>query len=121
PGAGPLTASFSFASGHPSDSASAIAPAKKSWSVSLPGKTKVAKGGDAVVTLSLGVPAAASPGDYTGEVLVSLSNGQTLHVPVFVSVALHDPNTAAGNAPGVQAKVVSAHDVYGKDDTTWPS
>ena len=121
PGAGPLTASFSFVAGHPSDSASAIAPAKKSWTFSLPGKTKVARGGDATVTFSIGVPTTAAPGSYTGEVLVSLSNGQTLHVPVFVSVALHDTNVASGNASGPQAKVVSAHDVYAKDDTVWPS
>jgi subtilisin family serine protease len=121
PGAGPLTASFSFAAGHPSDSASAIAPAKKSWTVTLPGKTKLARGGEATVTFSIGVPTTAAPGSYTGEVLVSLSNGRTLHVPVFLAVSLHDPNTAAGNAPGAQANVSSAHDVYAKDDTVWPS
>jgi subtilisin family serine protease len=121
PGAGPLSATFSFSSGHPSDSASPIVLAKKSWSVTLPGKTKIARGGDAIVTFSLGVPSTAAPGTYTGAVLVTLSNGQTLHVPVFASVALHDANTSAGNAPGPQAGVVSAHDVYAKDDTTWPS
>ena len=121
PNAGPLTASFSFVAGHPSDSASAIAPARKSWTVSLPGKTKVARGGDAIVTFSIGVPTTAAPGSYTGEVLVSLSNGQTLHVPVFLAVPLHDPNPGVGNSPGAQAKVVSTHDVYAKDDTVWPS
>jgi subtilisin family serine protease len=121
PHSGALTATFTFVAGHPSDSASTFAPAKKSWSVSLPGKTKVAQGGDANLTFSIGVPSTAAPGSYTGEVLVSLSNGQTLHVPVFLSVALHDPNTAAVSAPGAQAKVVSAHDVYAKDDTVWPS
>ena len=121
PGAGPLTATFSFAAGHPSDSAAGIAPAKKSWTVTLPGKTKVPSGGDATVTFSIGVPTNAAPESYTGEVFVSLSNGQALHVPVFASVALHDPNTISGNAPGPQAQVVSAHDVYAKDSTTWPS
>jgi subtilisin family serine protease len=122
PGAGPLTTSFSFVPGHPSDSAGAIVPAKKSWSASLPGKTKVARGGEALVSFTLGVPAGAVPGSYTGEVLVSLSNGQTLHVPVFASVPLHDPNTGAGSSPpGAQARVTSAHDVYAKDDTVWPS
>jgi hypothetical protein len=38
-----------------------------------------------------------------------------------VSVALHDSNTASGNAPGPLARVTSAHDVYAKDDTVWPS
>jgi hypothetical protein len=98
-----------------------VAPAKKSWSVTLPGKTKVVQGGDANVTFSIGVPSTAAPGSYTGAVIVSLWNGQTLHVPVFLSVALHDPNASAGNAPGPQARVVSAHDVYAKDDTVWPS
>jgi subtilisin family serine protease len=121
PAVGPLTATFSFVAGHPSDSAGAIVPAKKSWAVSLPGKTKVSKGGDAVVSFTLGVPASAAAGDYTGAVVVSLSNGQTLRVPVFAAVALHDPNTVAGNPSGAQATIVSTHDVYAKDDTIWPS
>ena len=47
--------------------------------------------------------------------------GQVVRIPVFASVALHDPATAAGNAPGPQARIASAHDVFAKDDTTWPS
>ena len=121
PTAGSLTATFSFASGQPSDSAAAIVPARKSWSVGLPGKTKVPAGGDATVTFSLDVPAGAAPGSYTGAVIVTLSNGQVLHVPVFASVSLHDTNAAAGNAPGPQARAASLHDIYAKDDTTWPS
>jgi subtilisin family serine protease len=121
PNAGPLTATFSFLSGHPSDSAGAVVPAKKSWTVGLPAKTKVARGGEALVSFTLGVPAGAAPGNYTGAVLVSLSNGQILHVPVFAAVVLHDTNTTAGNATAPQARIASARDVYAKDDTVWPS
>ena len=44
-----------------------------------------------------------------------------IRIPVFASVALHDPDGAAGNAPGPQARLVSDRDVYAKGDTTWPS
>jgi subtilisin family serine protease len=121
PGAGPLTATFSFVPGHPSDSASAIVQGKGAWSVRLPGKTKLGRGGESIVTFSLAAPAQAVPGSYTGAVVVSLTNGQTMHVPVFASVALHDGNTAAGNPPGPQARIASAYDVFAKDDTVWPS
>ena len=42
-------------------------------------------------------------------------------VPVFASVALHDIEPGAGNAPGPQARIASARDVFAKDDTIWPS
>jgi hypothetical protein len=54
-------------------------------------------------------------------VLVRLSNGETLQVPVFASVALHDVKSAPGNPPGPQARITSASDVYAKWDTAWPS
>ena len=121
PGVGQATVTFAFEPGNPSDGSRAIAPAKGSWSVKLPGKTTVRAGRDAVVTFGLTVPAAAAPGSYTGAVVARVSNGQTLRIPVFASVALHDGSVAAGNAPGPQARVVSARDVYGKEDTIWPS
>ena len=56
---------------------------------------------------------------YTGSVLVRVSNGQTLRIPVFASVALHDASTARANPPGPQA-TLSRGDVYAKVDTAWP-
>src|SRR4029077_10798509 len=50
PAGGPLTATFSFVAGHPSDTTSAIVVAKGAWSMKLPGRTKVGRGGDATVT-----------------------------------------------------------------------
>jgi hypothetical protein len=89
--------------------------------VRLPGSTNVRSGRDALVKLKVSVPSTAPAGTYTGAVLVRLSNGQTLQVPVFASVALHDVQPAPGNPPGPQARIVSATDVYAKGDTTWPS
>ena len=66
-------------------------------------------------------PPSAPVGAHTGAVLVTLSNGKVLRVPVFASVVMHDPNPVAGNAPGPQATVISARDVFAKDDTLWPS
>ena len=117
PRVGPVSAGFSFVAGHPSDGSSAI-PA--SW-ITLPATTSVPPGGDALVDFTVAVPSGAPAGTYTGAVLVPLSNGQVLHIPVFASVALHDPSGAQGNAPGPQARIASAQDVFGKDDTSWPS
>jgi subtilisin family serine protease len=114
-----VSASFSFQSGNPSDGSRAIPVG--SWSVKLPGKTTVRRGRDVLVRFTVNVPKAAVPGSYTGAVLVTLSNGQTLRIPVFAAVALHDPTYAAANAPGAQARVTSAHDVFARDNTTWPS
>ena len=111
-------ARWSFAAGTPSDGSSAL-PA--SW-VKLPGgTTQVRAGRDEVVSLKVSVPASAAAGMYTGVVAVQISNGQTLRLPVFASVALHDGNVARGNAPGPQAQIVSRADVYGKANTVWPS
>ena len=72
-------------------------PLAAAWSVNLPsGSTSVRSGRDEVVTFKISVPASAGPGMYSGTVVARVSNGQTLHVPVFASVALHDPNTAVG-------------------------
>lgn len=40
---------------------------------------------------------------------------------MYAAVALHDANVAPGNAPRPQAQIVSARDVYARDNTTWPS
>jgi subtilisin family serine protease len=123
PGAPAQKASFVFEAGHPSDGSKAIPTGKVAgaWTVNLPGKTSVTRGGNAVVSLSMSIPAGTPAGTYTGRVAVTTSTGQVIRIPVFVSVALHDSNAAAGNAPGPQARFASANDVYGKDDTTWPS
>lgn len=111
-------ARFEYSGGRPSDGSTAL-PA--SW-VKLPsGTTSVRSGRDALVKLKVAVPSNAAAGTYTGVVLVRVSNGQTLQIPVFASVALHDLNPALGNQPGPQARIASARDVYAKWDTIWPS
>ena len=108
---------FEYLAGHVSDGSTAL-PA--SW-VKLPsGSTSVRSSRDQIVKLKVSVPSSAPAGMYTGAVLVRVSNGQTLQVPVLVSVALHDPNTALANPPGPQARIASARDVYGKFDTVFP-
>src|SRR6185503_14204836 len=92
----------------------------RAWSVQLPATTSVNAGGDAIVTFKLSIPASAAPGLYTGVVTATTSQGATLRVPVFAAVAMHDPNAAAGNAPGPQA-VAALDDVFAKSDTLWPS
>jgi hypothetical protein len=123
PGAAAQKVSFVFEAGHPSDGTKAIPTGKGAgaWTVSLPGKTSVAKGGNAVVSFSIAIPAATPAGIYSGRLAVTTSTGQVIRIPVFTSVALHDANVAAGNPPGPQAGFSSGGDVYGKDDTTWPS
>ena len=112
------SARFEYAGGRPSDGSTAL-PA--SW-VKLPGGTTAVRSGrDALVKLTVSVPASAPSGAYTGSVVVRLSNGQTVSVPVFASVALHDLSPARGNQPGPQARIASARDVYAKGDTIWPS
>ena len=66
------------------------------------------------------MPSSAPAGMYSGTVVVGVSNGQTLQVPVFASVAMHDPNTALGNPSGPQGRIASGGDVYAKFDTVWP-
>ena len=108
---------FGYAPGHPSDGTTAL-PA--SW-VRLPsGSTSVRSGKKVTVSFKLSVPSSAPAGMYTGTVVVGVSNGQTLQVPVFASVALHDLSPALGNPSGPQGRIVSGHDVYAKFDTVWP-
>jgi len=124
PGAPATIASFAFVSGNPSDGSHPIS-ASAGWSVTLPGSASLYAGGtsgsDKSVTFSITAPATAKVGAHAGAVIVTLSNGTVLRVPVFASVTMHDPNLAAGNAPGAQAAVISARDVFAKDDTLWPS
>jgi subtilisin family serine protease len=109
---------FEYDPGRPSDGSSAL-PA--SW-LRLPGGvTSVRSGRDRMVTLRVSVPPDAAAGTYTGTLVARVSNGQTLRVPIFASVALHDPVAARGNQPGPQARIVSANDVYAKWTTVWPS
>jgi hypothetical protein len=119
PGRGPFSATFAFLPGNPSDGSRAILPGNDGWRVNLPGRVNVARGGDTIVTFRARVPAGASPGSYTGAVEVRISNGQTLRIPVFASVALHDGKRGVGTG-GSQAVVSSAQDVFGKADTSWP-
>jgi subtilisin family serine protease len=108
---------FSYSAGRPSDGSTAL---PSSW-VRLPhGSTNVRSSRGQVVKLKVSVPSSAPAGTYSGVVLVQVSNGQTLQVPVFASVALHDLDPARANQPGAQARVASAGDVYAKTDTIWP-
>ncbi|MGH7540471.1 MAG: S8 family serine peptidase, partial [Gemmatimonadota bacterium] len=111
-------ARFEYLAGRPSDGSAAL---PTSWLKLPPGVTHVRSGRDQVVKLTVTVPPQAAAGAYSGSVAVHLSNGQTLHVPVFASVALHDSSTAAGNEPGRQGRIVSGTDVYAKWTTVWPS
>ena len=88
--------------------------------VKLPGGLSVASGGSKTVDLKVTVPATASPGAYGATVLVRQSSGTILHIPVLVTVPLHDANTAAGSV-GPQGAYASDRDVFGKADTIWPS
>jgi subtilisin family serine protease len=117
---------FTFDPGHPSDGSRSIPTSGTgAWTLSLPGATSLSNGGaagaDKVVGLKATIPAGTTPGTYTGTVRATLSNGTVLRIPVFASVALHDSDPAAGNAPGAQAGYSSAQDVFAKDDTLWPS
>jgi subtilisin family serine protease len=122
-GAKALTAKFSFASGNPSDESLAIpVSGPDAWSITLPSTVSLAAGGaDRLVTMSMRPPAGTAPGFYSGSLIVKVSNGQTLHLPVLASVPLHDPNPSSSNKPGPTAHYDSAKDVYAKGDTTWPS
>jgi len=112
------TSRFEYTSGRPSDGSTAL---PSSW-VKLPGgSTAVRSGRDAAVKFKVSVPSTAPAGTYTGSIVVWLSSGQTLQLPVFASVALHDPGRTRGNVPGPQARIVSGGDVYAKADTIWPS
>lgn len=132
PEAGPATVAFAFDPGQPSDSARSIpTTGADAWTVELPSPLTMAPGGDAFVELRATIPASTAAGTYTGVVLVSVGGvpdadgtpgaGQLLRVPVFASVAIHDPDPATGNAPGPQAALDTAVDVFAKSDTTWPS
>ncbi len=122
PGAGTQRATFSFEPGRPSDGSRAIPTSGAgAWTVTLPGQTNVGAGGSVVVTPRIAIPAATPAGTYTGILRVRTTAGQSIRIPVFASVALHDPNVAAGNAPGPQARITSGADVFAKDDTIWPS
>ncbi len=123
PGAGPFTITFAFEAGHPSDGSRSIQPGTTSttWRVNLPGKLKLAKGKEAVVNPTVRAPANSAPGHYTGRLVVNVAGGQTLRVPVFASVPMHDLSKLTGNPPGPQALVASATDVFSKGNTSWPS
>ena len=108
---------FQYAPGHPSDGTAAL-PA--SW-IKLPsGSTSVRSGRKTTVNFKISVPSSAPAGMYSGTVVVGVSNGQTLQVPVFASVALRDLNRALGNPSGPQARIASGGEVYARFDTVWP-
>jgi len=121
PASGKVKVTFAFSGGHPSDGSRAIPTSGAgAWSITLPSPANVTGGGDAILTFKLTIPAGAAPGIYTGVVIATTSQGVTLRVPVFAAVAMHDPDTAAGNAPGPQA-LASLTDVFAKSDSLWPN
>jgi subtilisin family serine protease len=121
PGIGTQHVSFSFEPGHPSDASGPIPlpPLPRAWQIELPGTTTVNQ--SKVVKLRVKVPRGAPAGFYSGTVVAQVAGGQTLRVPVFAAVSLHDKDPAAGNPPGAQARISSAEDVFGKDNTIWPA
>ena len=121
PGAPPRNVSFSIVPGQPSDGSQSIplAPAPGAWSVTLPLPVTVQK--ETIVSFKLLPPSSAPAGIYTATILVHVDGGQTLRIPVFASVDMHDRKLVAGKIVGPQARIVSGHDVYAKDDTSWPS
>jgi hypothetical protein len=122
PGAPKTAVSFAFSGGRPSDGSAAIPTSGAgAWTIGLPGRTKLGAGGEAAVSFTLKIPSSAPAGTYTGVVVASTDRGQTLRIPVFASVPLHDRNSKAGGTPGPQARIASKHDVFAKGDTTWPS
>lgn len=122
PRAPDVTATFRFVAAPPSDGGSAIPTSGPlAWRIGLPGRTSLPTGTSRVVRFSMLAPKRTPAGVYSGAVIVSLSNGQRLRVPVVATVPLHDGNNAAGNVPSVQARIVSADDVFAKGNTTWPS
>ncbi len=122
PDAAATQASFQFVASEPSDGSRAIpTDGPLAWSIGLPGPTPIPAGGSAIAHLTLEAPKGTPAGIYSGAVLVSLTNGQQLRVPVVASVPLHDPKTLAGNAPGPRARFASQQDVLAKGDTVWPS
>ena len=121
PGTPKVKVTFALSGGHPSDGSRAIPTSGAgAWSIQMPTPTNVPGGGDAIVTFKLTIPAGAAPGIYTGVVTATTSQGATLRVPVFAAVAMHDPDPAAGNAPGPQA-AAALDDAFAKSDTLWPS
>jgi subtilisin family serine protease len=122
PGAPKTTVRFAFSGGNPSDGSRAIPTSgTDAWQIGLPGAARVNAGGDALATFNVTIPSTAPAGTYSGVILATTDLGQTIRIPVFASVALHDTATTAGNTPGPQARIASAHDVFGRGDTTWPS
>jgi hypothetical protein len=119
PAAGPLTATFTFVPGNPSDGSRAITAGSGAWKIDLPGKVTIPRGGDTLVNFKARAPSTAVPGSYTGAVLARVSNGQTVHIPVYASVAMHDGRRGPGMS-GTQFAVMSANDVFAKADTLWP-
>jgi subtilisin family serine protease len=121
PGAGTKTVTFSFEPGNPSDVSTAIplAPQPNAWTVTLPAPVTVTK--NKIFKVSIKVPTTAPAGFYTGALVAHVQGGQTLRMPVFAAVELHDKSTVAGNLAGPQAQVASATDVLARWDTTWPA
>jgi subtilisin family serine protease len=122
PGAVATTATFSFVPGQPSDGSRAIPTSGiGAWSIGLPGQTAITSGGSARVAFSVLPPKGTPAGIYSGSVVVDLSNGQVLRVPLLANVAMLDKKLAEGNLPGKRARIVSETDVYARGDTIWPS
>ncbi|MEO7117986.1 MAG: S8 family serine peptidase, partial [Candidatus Limnocylindrales bacterium] len=121
PGTASTRATFSMAVGQPSDSTRPIPlSGAGAWSITLPPRTLVPGGKSADVLVSIKAPNGTPAGIYTGSLLVDLTNGQHLRVPLIATVPLHDASAAEG-ATGARSQIASAMDVYAKGDTQWPS
>ncbi|MBA2570720.1 MAG: S8 family serine peptidase [Chloroflexi bacterium] len=122
PGAPATSATFEFVTSQPSDGSSAIpTTGGNAWVIDLPGPTAIPAGGSRTVRMSVLVPKGTAAGIYSGAVLVHLTNGQELRIPIVATVPLHDPKPVAGNPAGPRARIISAQDVFAKGNTVWPS
>ena len=121
PGIPAKSVSFSIERGHPSDGSRSIplAPDVGAWTITLPPTTTV--NNDSPVIFKVRVPSSAPAGLYTATVVAQVLGGQTLRIPVFAAIPMDDRSGRGGLSSGPQSRITSAHDVYAKDNTSWPS
>ena len=100
------TATFRFQPGNPSDGSRAIPPATGPGGQASGSRRRSSAGSDVSSSSRSTVPKSAAPGlVHRRRSSSRISYGQTLRIPVFAAVALHDPNRGSGQcsrAPGAR-------------------